>query len=177
MSRRNQKIDPAQMALDFSAKVDAFIEAKTEIVEAICSAGPRHQVENEFEACIEIIAAVKRSMREAGMSREQLVDAINDYYGRTDKAAGAEPPTCRKPLTIHMLNNYLSKPAEYPLPAYLLLPIQHATKSLEPAKTIVAPEGAQVATGEEVRQMQLGKISEHIAEMRRLERELKGKRR
>ncbi|MBW2621651.1 MAG: hypothetical protein JRD68_01975 [Deltaproteobacteria bacterium] len=35
--------------------------------------------------------------------------------------------TSRKPLTIHMLNHYLSKPAQYPLPAFYLYAVQAIT--------------------------------------------------
>ena len=166
--------DPNQLPFDFTARVDAYIEAKTEIMEAIETVPVGATGENEFEACVEIAAAVKRALRESGMSREQMVDAINDYFGRTEAGAEADPPGCRKPLTIHMLHNYLSKPSEYPLPAYYLFAIHHVTGSLEPAGAILAAEGAQVATSREVRLMQLGKLEETLTEMQRLKRELKG---
>jgi hypothetical protein len=52
---------------------------------------------------VEIAAAVKQAIRPTGMSREQIVDAINVYSGRTDEGAASDPPACCKPLTIHML--------------------------------------------------------------------------
>ncbi len=176
MANKQISLDSRQLALDFTQKVDRYIEAKDEILAAI-EAGPVvSPVENEFEACIEIAASIKRALRESGMSREQLVDAVNAYFGRSEQGAQADPPSCRRPLSIHMLNHFLSKPTEYPIEAYYLFAIQRVTRSLEPAKTLVAPEGAQVISGAEVRQMQLGKITEMKEEMRRLERELKGKR-
>lgn len=178
MSKKDNKIDTNQLALDFSAQVDAFVEAKADLFEAACRRPAATAAgENEMEACIEIAAAVKRTLRESGMSREQLVDGINAYFGRTDAGAEADPPICRKPLTIHMLNNYLSKPCEYPLPAYYLYAIHHVTGILEPAATIVAAEGAQVATAEEIGLLQLGKLEQTLDEMRRLRRELRGGRR
>jgi len=173
MAKRNLH-DPNQLPLDFSAQVDAYVEVRSEILEAIEAAPAGVSSENEFEACIEIAVAVKSAYREAHLSREQLLDGINAYFGRSDAGAKAEPPTCRKPLSLDILNNYLSKPAEYPLPAYLLYAIHHVTGSLEPAKVILAAEGAQVATAREVRLMQLGKLEETLAEMQQLRRELKG---
>ncbi len=176
MSKGGKSLDPNQIEFEFEfdAQVERYIEARQQIAEAI-EAGPKpslKEVENEFEVCIELAAAAKRCIREWGGSREQLVDGINAFFGRTAEGAQADPPTCRNPLTIHMLNNYLSKPIDYPLPAYLLVAIQHVTGFLYPSRAIVSYEGAQVATGSELRQMTLGKLEETLFEMRRLKREL-----
>lgn len=176
MSKRNNAIDPNQLALDFDAQVDAFVEVKGSLFDAVAQRQQVHQgAENDYEACIEIAAAIKRTLRESGMSREQLVDGINEYFGRTDEGAEADPPTCRKPLTIHMMNNYLSKPTEYPLPAYYLYAIHSVTGILEPAATIVSAEGAQVTTAEDLRLLHLGRLEETLDEMRRLRRDLRGR--
>ncbi len=166
--------DPNQMTFefDFEKKVDAYTDAAVQIHEAI-SDRPPQPVESEFEACVEIAAAIKRCIRQTGLSRDQIVDAINAYFGRTKEGAVADTPTCRNPLTIHMFNNYLSKPISNPIPAYYLYAIHHITSCLDPAETIVSAEGARVATGAEIRQMTLGKLEENISEMQRLKRELK----
>ena len=168
--------DPHQMTFDFNfdEKVDAYVSAKQEILEAMeVKPKPSQPVENEFEACVEIAVAIKQAIRTTKMSRDQVVDAINAYFGRTDEGAATEPPSCRKPLTIHMFNNYLSKPIEYPVPTYYLYAIHHVTGSLLPAEAIVSVEGAKVATGMEIRHMTLGKLDQSITEMQRLKKELK----
>ncbi len=177
MSRRSQKIDTHQMQFDFEfgQQVDRYIETKIQIEDAIEKGPPSAEFENEFEVGVEIAAAAKRAVREWGGSRDQLVDEINRFFGRCEEGVAAEPPTCRNPMTIHMLNNYLSKPNDYPIPAYLIVAIQSITGLMYPAETIVGYEGAKVATGAELRQMTLGKLEESISEMRRLKREL-GKR-
>jgi hypothetical protein len=166
--------DPNQMTFefDFEKRVDAYTEAAIQIYEAL-DERPPEPVESEFEACVEIAAAIKRCIRQTRFSRDEIVERINAYFGRTKEGAAEEPPTCRNPLTIHMLNNYLSKPISNPIPAYYLYAIHHVTGCLAPAETIVAAEGARVATGSEIRQMTLGKLEENIAEMQRLKRELK----
>lgn len=170
--------DPNQMSLDFDAQVEALVEVKTDLFDAALRRPAQpNQTESEFEACVEIAAAVKRAYREAGMSREQVVDGINAYFGRTEKGAKAKPPTCRKPLSYEMFNHYLSKPTEYPLHAYMLYAIHHVLGTIEPGATIVAAEGAQVVTAEENRLLQLGKLEETMDEMRKLRRDLRGKRR
>jgi hypothetical protein len=176
MSKRPTKIDPHQLHLDltYSEKVERYVEAKTKIFDAIQNGPSAANVENEFEACIEIAAAIKKAVRESGMSREQLVDAINSYFGRSNGGAETDPPACRRPLTIHMLNNYLSKPCEYPIPAYFLFAIHQVTGVIEPGATIIAAAGGQVATLEEVRLLQLGKLEQTIDEMQRLRTELRG---
>lgn len=173
MPPRKKPTDPNQLPLDFTAQVDEYVEVKADILEAAKEPLHRQCGENEMEACIEIAAAVKRTLRESGMSRDQLVDGINSYFGRSEQGAISAPPECRKPLTLNMLNNYLSKPCEYPIPAYYLYAIHNVTGIIEPAATIVAAEGAQVATAHEVRLLQLGRLDQTIAEMQTLKKQLK----
>ena len=181
MSKTTATIDGKQLALDFTAQVDTLLDAKAQLILAIEAKTTPHQVESADEACIEIAAAVKRALRESGLSREELVEGINRYFGRPstplDSAQGKplRDQTHSHTLTIHMLNHYLSKPTDYPIPAYYLFAIHHVCNSLEPARAIVAAEGARVASGAEVRQMQLGKLEETLMEMHRLKRELKGR--
>ena len=167
--------DPNQLKLElrYEDKVDSYISAKKEILKAINEPEPTLAIENEFEACVEIAAAIKRAIRLSGMSRDQVVDGINSYFGRSEAGAAEDPPVCRKPLSIHMLNNYLSKPTEYPMPAYYLYAVHHVTGSLEPAETIVSAENAKVATGAEIRQMKLGKLEQILIETQRLKQEMK----
>jgi len=173
MARRNAH-NPDQLSLDFTARVDGYEEIKSRLIEAASEPAHPVSVESEMEACIEIAVAIKRTLRESGMSRDQLVDGINAYFGRTEEGAQKDPAECRKPLTIHGLNNHLSKPCDYPIPAYYLYAIHHVTGIVEPGATIVAAEGAQVATAEEVRLLQLGRLDETIAEMQKLKKQLKG---
>lgn len=175
MTRKSPWIDPGQLPLDFAAQVEEYVEVKVDLYEAAKEVPVAHTAENEMEACIEIAAAIKRTVRECGLSREQMVDGINAYFGRSDEGAEADPPGCRRPLTIHMLNNYLSKPCEYPIPAYYLYAIHHVTGIIEPGATIIAAAGGQVATAEEVRLLQLGKLEQTLDEMRRLRSELRGR--
>ncbi len=175
---KKRREDPRQLEFNFTfeKKIDAYVDQKMEIQQAIHENPKPEPVENEFEACIEIAAAIKRAIRKWGGSRDTLVDEINKYFGRSKDGALAEPPECRKPLTINMMNNYLSKPVDAPIPVYYLFAIQAITGDLEPARILVEPEGAKIATGEEVRQMNLGKLEENITELQKLKRELKGKR-
>ena len=179
MSRRKKRIDDKQMEFNFTfgKKVDDFIRHKEQIQKAI-DEGPRvpKKVENEFELSIVIAAGIKRAIDKSGLSREQIVDKINAYFGRTKEASHQDDPTCRNPLTINMFNNYLSKPATCPIPAYYLFAIHHVTKSLAPARAIVAAEDARIATGSEIRQMHLGKLEEHIVEIKKLKKEIKTRR-
>jgi hypothetical protein len=176
---RKQKIDPRQMEFDWDlpGKLEKVLNEKIQLREKVISGPPKaRQTENEFELCVMIAAGIKKAVDESGLSRDQVVDLINSYFGRTMDKAKKDDRLCRNPLTIHMLNNYLSKPADCPIPAYYLFAIHHVTKSLEPAKVFVEAEGAKIATGEEIRQMALGKLEDHIAEINRLKKEIKGRR-
>ena len=164
MSKRRKSLvaHPDQGAFIFECKIESYQTARQDILEACQQRQPHKQFESREEACIEIAASCKRAQRQGDMSREQLVDGINDYFGPS-----------KKKLSIHMLNNYFSKPVQYPIPAYLILAIQHVCQSLEPTKTLAEPEDARVISGAEVRQMTLGKIDETISELQRLKKELK----
>jgi hypothetical protein len=177
MSKRRKKIDPRQRTFQFSfqKKIETFAEATEDVQKAIEEGPPTCEVENEYEACIEIAAAIKMAIRPSGLSREQVVDAINDYFGRTSEGSKTDPPTCRRPLSINMFNNYLSKPTDYPIPAYYEYAIQAVTESMEPSSTILAARGATVASGKDLRHQTMGKIIGLKNEIRQLERQLNGK--
>ena len=179
MSRRKEKLDPNQMQFDFSWErtVDSYVETRQEIEEAVAEGPPRppSAYHSEFELCVEIAASVGRAIRKSNLSREQVVDGVNDYFGRSPEGAKEDPPTCRNPLTLHMLNKYIGKPDEAPIPAYYLVAIMQVCSSLEPAQALVEPMSGKVVSAEETRLYTLGKLEQSIAEMHKLRRELKGK--
>jgi hypothetical protein len=179
MSKRNEKIDPNQMEFDwdFPSKLEKVLQERADIQDRVILGPPKaKQTENEFEVCVVLAAGIKKAIDESELGRKQIPDLINEYFGRTDDGAKEDDPLCRNPLTLHMLNNYLSKPAECPIPAYYLFAIHHITESLEPAKVFVEAEGAKIATGGEIRQMAIGKLEEHLVEIKKLKKELKGRR-
>ena len=149
MAKGRQKIDTDQAAFDFEARLEAYYEAREKVLEACHARKIGSSGSDPAEACIEIAAAVKRSIRRAGLSREQAVDRINDYFGTPDK------------VSYHMMNHYLSKPARYPLPAYLIFALSDITGSLEIVQTLVEPMGGRVIGRDEVRQMTLGRVDEN----------------
>lgn len=172
MSKRRKRIEnPNQLKLDFERKIESYQTARQEILDACQNPQPTRHIESEAEACIEIAAAIKRAIRQTNMSRDQVVDGINEYFGRTE-----DNENSKKPLSIHMLNNYLSKPVEYPIPTYYIYAIQYVTGSLEPAQALIEGMDARVISGAEIRQMALGKLDETILEMQQLKKELRGTR-
>lgn len=162
---------------DFPSKLEKVVRERQRIQKKV-AAGPARklQTENEFDLCVLLSAGIKKSITESGLSRDHVVDGINVYFGRNHKDAAKNEGICRKPLTIHMLNNYLSKPSEYPVPAYYLFALHHVTNSLEPARVMVEAEGAKIATGSEIRQLALGKLEEHIVQINKLKKEIKARR-
>ena len=161
MANKGKRIDPNQLVFDFDQKIAQYQALKTEILDGKNRAQAK-QIESHEEVCIQIAAAIKRSIRFSGFSRDQMVDEINQYFGWTGK----------KTITIHMLNHYLSKPAQYPIPAFYLFAIQHITGALDPTMTLAEAEDARVISGDEVRQMAMGKLDDALKEIRRLKKEL-----
>jgi len=160
MSKKRPRIDRNQPSLfDFDTPIQKYEDLRVKLL-----AGPEKpkRFDSYAEACIEIAATVKSAVRASGMSREQLVDSINDYF-------------CgRQTLSIHMFNHYLSKPIQYPIPAVMIFAIQHITGSLETISTLAQAEDARVISGEEVRKLAIGKLDDAIAEMQRLKKEFRG---
>jgi hypothetical protein len=152
-----------QKSFNFEALED-FLKAKENVLTACQESPLAREIQSQQETCIEIAAAAKRALRSTDMSREQLVDGINDVFGLRGKAG----------LSIHMLNHYLSKPSQYPMPAWILLGIIVLTGSLEPAQALVAPVGARVISAEEQRLMHLGRIEDMHSELLAMKRQLKG---
>lgn len=169
MSRRNQKIDPRQQAIDFTweERVEAHLEEKARLLDGAHERRITRAPESWAEACIELAAACKRAQRQAGISREQLVDAVNAHFGWNPRAAEG------KSLSIHMLNHYLSKPVDYPMPAALLFAIQHVTGSLDPCRILAEAEDGDVIEAGEKKALMLGKMESAVYEMQRLKRELR----
>lgn len=178
MSKRRKKIDPNQSELDFDSPINEYRKLRENILSG--SRANAVQAENYDEACIEIAAAIKRMLRESGMSREEVVDAINEYFGWSPPPApsrvGGEK-TKAKPLSIHMFNHYLSKPAEYPMPTVYVFAIHHITRSLEVARLLAEAEEGRVVSKGEVRELALGKLDNAIQEMQRLKKEFRGMKR
>lgn len=162
MSKKRNKLDARQSVLDFDQPIEAYARLRDELLRdnPPRPASPEYRYE---EYCIEIAVSVKKAIRDSGLSREQVCDAVNDYFGwpKNDK---------RKSLSIHMLNNHICKPVEYPPTAALLHAIQRVTSSIEPLKAQAEMEGAQIITGDEVRKLTLGKIDDALTELQKLKR-------
>lgn len=168
MSKRKKRIDTGQLSFEFDKKIDEYINLRKDI---LTPHPPQPHISHSWEEdCIETAASAKRAIKQSGMSRDEVVDAVNSYYG-WHSPAGTKTG---KALSIHMFNHYLSKPTRYHMPAYLIFAIQHVTGSLSISEAHAAAEDARVITGNEVRQMTLGKLDETIIEMQRLKKELRG---
>lgn len=172
MARKRKKIDnPNQLSL--FDQIDIYVAARREILEKSTPSvkKQKNREHTSEEDCIALAVAVKKAIRESGMSREQVCDQLNDYWGLSEE--GFAENKCKKPLSYSMINHHLSKPTEYPIPAYFLFAIHRVTGSLEPAKALVEPEGAEVASSEDIAMMALGKLDQNITEMQQLKRQLK----
>lgn len=173
MSRRSKQIDANQMPLDFKwgEQMQKLVEEARKM-QAAFELPPTTIVDNDFEACNALATSVKQAIAEAGMSRAEVVDGINAYFGRTKEKVKAEPPECFGPLTENMLNNYLSKPIEYKLPAYMLYAIHRVTNSLTPAKMLVQAEGGAVVTSAEHKRLKYMRLQEYLEKAEILKAEL-----
>ncbi|MEN6420957.1 MAG: hypothetical protein ABFD76_03345 [Smithella sp.] len=166
MTKSKKRLDsnPDQTIIDFDTPLAAYSRMREEL---LLTPAQIYQVETYEEACIELAAAIKRTIRDFGKSRDIIVDAINAYFGWDTRDK-------RKCLTLTTFNNYLSKPVQYPIPAIYIVAIQHICHSLEPTRYFADLEGGKVITGDEVRKLALGKLDDAMSEMRRLKKEFRG---
>lgn len=175
------KKDRRQQDLPFTKRVENHLKEKESILDSIHNEKPPKQIEDYAEACIELAAAVKRAIRQSGMSREAVVDEINRYFGwPTPEEAkklkqGGKRNGDSKHLSYHMFNHHLSKPEQYPIPAPLLYAIHHVTDSLEPCRSFAEAEDGGVFTKDEKQTLALGKMEKAIYEMQQLKKQLRGK--
>ena len=128
---------------------------------------------NSNEAGNAVAEAAKKMILGSKMSREQIVDGVNAYFNRTEKGASTTPPECLGMLTLNMLNNYLGKPAEYRLPAYMVFALQEVTKSFEIARLFAEAIGGEVATADEAKQLRIVKLQDTQHKAKQLEKELR----
>ncbi len=94
MTKRKVFLD-TQTVFDFESPVEAYIQLCQQLTKDEPIPGETKEFRYE-EYCIGIAAAVKKAIRLCGLSREQLIDAVNDLFGwpKDDK---------RKSLSIHTL--------------------------------------------------------------------------
>ena len=166
MSKKRKKKDPNQKLLPFGDRVEAHFREKEQILDSIHTARPSKQIENYDEACIELAAAIKKAIRQSGMGREEAVAGINTYFGWTEGNNG-------KRLSIHMLNHYLSKPVQYPIPGAMIYAIQHVTGSLEPCRSFAETEEGDVISKNEKDELLFGKADLLATEVGKIKKELR----
>ena len=139
MSKRKKYLDNRQVEIDFDQPIERYARLRTELIQAAPATSAADYTYEEIG--IQIAAAVKRAIHSSGLSREEVCIAVNRYYGwpHDDR---------RKNLSIHMLNNHLCKPEEYPFPAPLIHAIQRVTGSFEPLAVLAETEGAKIIVGD-----------------------------
>jgi len=171
MSTRQQKFDPAQGVLDFSATVEAYVKDKEKLVSSMIIM-PSDAPETEQEISMMLGVSIKSAQEESGLSREQICDGVNQLLQRSEEKFQAKE--CHRPLSVDMLNNHISRPYKYPIDACALYAITVVCSSLAPAKIIAASIKGQVVTQEEARLAAIGKIDEASATLQRYKKQLKG---
>jgi len=169
-----KKYDPNQLSLDLDFKQTVATTAKA-IQKSLAPNTAAFLRHNDIGVCHVISGTIKAAIQSSGMSREELVDRINGYFCRTSAGANANPPECLRPLTKAQLDNYLSNPAKYRLPAYYLYAVCHVLNTLEPIRGIAASMGAEVISKEDSLLLSWAKLQRAMAAGKAMEKELQKK--
>lgn len=155
---RKRYIDERQMGLDFDRQVEDAIEVMSQLAKGQIEINPDSPVEDETIDCdslyVLIAEACKDAIREFGASREQIVDALNAMF------TFSESEGTTNPITIHLLNNYLSKPTLNRLPIWAVMGICAITGNHGPMDVITKKLGLTVITGMERLHLHLGRADE-----------------
>jgi len=165
MSKKKKKIDLNQKQLPFGDRVEAYFEEKKSLLDTIHDSSQPKQIESYAEACLELAGAIKTALRKSGMSRNAVVDGINQYFGVTEKSA--------RSLSIHMFNHYLSKPAQYPIPGAIVYAVQYVTGSMAPCRSFAELAGGDVISKNEKDELLFGKVDGLANEVNKVKKELR----
>jgi len=173
MAKKVKKIDTKQRPLPFGERVISHLVETEEILAEICTHKPPQEIENYEDACMALAMAIKTAIKESGDSRAEVADKINQYFGwpcakemEALKDKGEDKGV--KHLSVHMFNHYLSKPAEYPIPGYIIYAIQNVTESLAPCRSFAEAEGGEVVSMAEREILSVGKLFETKVQVNRL---------
>ena len=155
---RKRFIDDRQIGLDFDRQVEDAIEVMSQLAKGRIELGPETPAEEEAIDCdslyVLIAEACKDAIREFGASREQIVDALNAMFMFSDSEGTVNP------ITIHVLNNYLSNPTLNRLPLWAVMGICAITGNHGPLDVIAKKLGLTVITGMERLHLHLGRADE-----------------
>jgi hypothetical protein len=166
MTKRGKFLDDLQECLDFESPLEAYRQLRDELVREISPSDPPPDAVRDGGCCNAV--AVKKAIRESGLSRDHVVDKVNEFFGWPPAGDG------RERLTIHMLNNYLCRPDTYNMPIPYLHAIIRVTGSLEPLKALADMEGVKIITDGESKLLALGKIEAGLMEFQRLKKHIRG---
>lgn len=162
-------VDEKQQAMDFEAQLEVICDAVGAIADRCEETRTEQRERSRAEFYVEQAAACKRAIQKSGMSRAQIVDRINENWrpieeecgidgakteGRSRAERGINPPL----LSLCMLNNYLSKPTENRLPAWLIYAICEVTECLEPLAVQIENLGGTIIDRDERDELTLGKL-------------------
>lgn len=183
MAKKVKIIDTKQRPLPFGERVVSHLNETEEILAEIYTHKAPQEIENYEDACMALAMGIKTAIKESGDSRAGVADKVNKYFGwpsaeemQALKEKGEDKGV--KHLSVHMFNHYLSKPAEYPIPGYLIYAIQNVTGSLAPCRSFADAEGGEVVSMSEREILSVGKLFETKVEVSRLLNEFsRGKRR
>ncbi len=165
--KRGKDTDDRQLELDFSGRVEAVAESTRLIAESAHRPAHGESADrlDEEELHVELAVACKRAMRASGLSREETLEKINEWFGRSD---GSD----NKPVSIGVFKNWLSKPVENPIPVRIMLGICWITDNLEPFEALLSRFGATVVPRGEQVALLLGKLQTATLEVQRLKKQL-----
>jgi hypothetical protein len=162
--RRKVFFDERQMSL-FSEEMERFAEATRGLMDEQ-KPKPMPDGITEDALYMQIAAACKQAIEESGLSRAQVLDAVNAYL----KRPGNGDSESKRPITINMFNHFLSKPTEYPMRTSVMQAICKVTGSTRPYELLVMDLGGVVVTEEELAYLQLGKLHWFTRESHKVKR-------
>lgn len=121
------------------------------------------------------IPRVKEAMRQAikkcGLSREQVVDRMNELARVDGLTTGGRA----REISIDLLEKWLSNSVDHLIPWKLLPIFCHVVNSIDPIRPLIALLDAQVISREEWTMLEWAKAEKERRQLRKRQRWLEGK--
>ena len=155
--------DYRQLGLEFEGQIDECIEVMgriaTQTAPITVSTDPEDHVIDVNEYYLELAFECKRTIREAGMNVDQVVEAVNGIFRFDDG------DTTANRVSVAVMRNYLSKPTINRLPVWILLGICAATGNNAPLATMARRLGLAIIDSQEQLHLMLGVLNDKYREI------------
>jgi len=162
--------DDRQQAFDFDVEWASYIECGQRFLEQAQCQPPEPPESDGIDSVAELYLTIGarciEAMKRMGLSRQEILDLINERLGRSDDGDS------ERPISIHMFNNYLSPSKENRIRVDILWALCQVTGDNSPIEPLLSAGHTIVSQGE-LMELMLGKLDRQQAELGRMKSQIR----